>query len=198
MLVNLPPSHVGCQGEELMTTFFTGSTAVILSRFDAEKSLQAIERYKVESMGQIPSMFQMQWQLPNFAEYDLSSLRSGDVWRAASYAAIRASACVRLLPVVATGLGMTEMAGFVTYTGLTNDVDYLVNGVGCADADHAAIDPPADEAGRHGRRRTAHRRNGRDLLCRPAGVHRLCRQSGGLSANRFERWFLLHGRSGLP
>jgi fatty-acyl-CoA synthase len=25
---------------------------------------------------------------------------------------------------------MTEMAGFVTYTGLTNDVDYLVNGVG--------------------------------------------------------------------
>ena len=24
MLVNLPPSHVGCQGEELMTTFFTG------------------------------------------------------------------------------------------------------------------------------------------------------------------------------
>jgi fatty-acyl-CoA synthase len=35
-----------------------------------------------------------------------------------------------MLPVVATGLGMTEMAGFVTYTGLTNDVDYLVNGVG--------------------------------------------------------------------
>ena len=35
-----------------------------------------------------------------------------------------------MVPVVATGLGMTEMAGFVTYTGLTNDVDYLVNGVG--------------------------------------------------------------------
>jgi acyl-CoA synthetase (AMP-forming)/AMP-acid ligase II len=35
-----------------------------------------------------------------------------------------------MMPAVATGLGMTEMAGFVTYTGLTTDVDYLVNGLG--------------------------------------------------------------------
>jgi fatty-acyl-CoA synthase len=35
-----------------------------------------------------------------------------------------------MLPAVATGLGMTEMAGFVTYTGLTRDADYLVNGLG--------------------------------------------------------------------
>ena len=129
MLVNLPPSHVGCQGEELMTTFFTGGTAVILSRFDAEKSLQAIERYKVESMGQIPSMFQMQWQLPNFAEYDLSSLRSGMFGGQQVTRPFVERLCA-MLPFVATGLGMTEMAGFVTYTGLTNDVDYLVNGVG--------------------------------------------------------------------
>lgn len=129
ILVNLPPSHVGCQGEELMTTFFIGRTAVILSRFDAEKSLQAIERYKVEWMGQIPSMFQMQWQLPNFAKYDLSSLRSGMFGGQQVTRPFVERLCATL-PVVATGLGMTEMAGFVTYTGLTNDVDYLVNGVG--------------------------------------------------------------------
>jgi fatty-acyl-CoA synthase len=129
MLVNLPPSHVGCQGEELMTTFFVGRTAIILGRFDAEKSLQAIERYKVEWMGQLPSMFQMQWQLPNFAEYDLSSLRSGMFGGQQVTRPFVERLCTTL-PVVATGLGMTEMAGFVTYTGLTNDVDYLVNGVG--------------------------------------------------------------------
>jgi acyl-CoA synthetase (AMP-forming)/AMP-acid ligase II len=129
MLVNLPPSHVGCQGEELMTTFFTGGTAIVLSRFDAEKSLQAIERYKVESMGQIPSMFQMQWALPNFAQYDLSSLRSAMFGGQQVTRPFVARLCATL-PAVATGLGMTEMAGFVTYTGLTKDVDYLVNGVG--------------------------------------------------------------------
>src|SRR5687768_853671 len=129
MLVNLPPSHVGCQGEELMTTFFTGGTAIVLSRFDAEKSLEAIQRYKVESIGQIPSMFQMQWQLPNFAQYDLSSLKSAMFGGQQVTRPFVARLC-EMLPAVATGLGMTEMAGFVTYTGLTNDVDYLVNGVG--------------------------------------------------------------------
>jgi acyl-CoA synthetase (AMP-forming)/AMP-acid ligase II len=129
MLVNLPPSHVGCQGEELMTTFFVGGTAVILNRFDPEKSLQAIERYKVESIGQIPSMFQMQWQLPNYADYDLSSLRSA-MFGGQQVTRPFVERLCEMAPVVATGLGMTEMAGFVTYTGLTTDVDYLVNGVG--------------------------------------------------------------------
>lgn len=129
MLVNLPPSHVGCQGEELMTTFFCGGTAVILSRFDAQKSLEAIGRYKIESIGQIPSMFQMEWQLPNYADYDLSSLRSvmfgGQQVTRPFVQRLR-----EMVPAVGTGLGMTEMAGFVTYTGLTNDVDYLVKGLG--------------------------------------------------------------------
>jgi fatty-acyl-CoA synthase len=129
MLVNLPPSHVGCQGEELMTTFFTGGTAIILSRFEPEKSLQAIQRYRVESMGQIPSMFQMQWQLPNFAQYDLSSLQSA-MFGGQQVTRPFVQRLCEMLPAVATGLGMTEMAGFVTYTGLTTDVDYLVNGLG--------------------------------------------------------------------
>ena len=91
--------------------------------------LQAIERYKVESIGQIPSMFQMQWQLPNFADYDLSSLRSAMFGGQQVTRPFVERLCT-MAPTVATGLGMTEMAGFVTYTGLTNDVDYLVNGVG--------------------------------------------------------------------
>jgi acyl-CoA synthetase (AMP-forming)/AMP-acid ligase II len=129
MLVNLPPSHVGCQGEELMTTFFVGGTAVILSRFDPERSLQAIQQYKVESIGQLPAMFQMQWQLPNFANYDLSSLRSA-MFGGQQVTRPFVQRLCEMAPAVATGLGMTEMAGFVTYTGMTKDVDYLVNGVG--------------------------------------------------------------------
>jgi acyl-CoA synthetase (AMP-forming)/AMP-acid ligase II len=129
MLVNLPPSHVGCQGEELMTTFFVGGTAVILSRFDAANSLEAVQRYKVESIGQIPSMFQLEWQLPNFADYDLSSLRNA-MFGGQQVTRPFVEQLSQMAPFVATGLGMTEMAGFVTYTGLTNNVDNLVNGVG--------------------------------------------------------------------
>jgi fatty-acyl-CoA synthase len=80
-------------------------------------------------MGQIPSMFQMQWQLPNFADYDLSSLRSAMFGGQQVTRPFLQQLCA-MLPQVGTGLGMTEMAGFVTYTGLTSDIDYMINGVG--------------------------------------------------------------------
>jgi acyl-CoA synthetase (AMP-forming)/AMP-acid ligase II len=129
MLVDLPPSHVGCQGEALMTTFFVGGTAVILNRFDAEMALQAIERYRVDCIGQVPSMFQLQWQLPNYDEYDLSSLKYA-LFGGQQVARPFVERVSGMAPVIGTGLGMTEMGGFVTYTGLTRDVDHLVNGVG--------------------------------------------------------------------
>lgn len=129
MLVNLPPSHVGCQGEQLMTTFFGGKTAVILHVFDAEKTLQAIQQEKIDSFGQIPAMFNMQYRLPNFADYDLSSVQK------VLYGGQQVSdEFIRQLyehfPTVGTGLGLSEMAGFVTYTGMTDRIDQLRDTVG--------------------------------------------------------------------
>jgi len=129
MLVNLPPSHVGCQAEMLMTTFFTGNTAVALHVFDAEKSLQAIQDQKVECFGQIPAMFNMQYRLPTFSDYDLSSIQR------VIYGGQQVSnEFIRQLyenfPTVGTGLGLSEMAGFVTYTGMTADIEELEDTVG--------------------------------------------------------------------
>ena len=42
MLVNMPPSHVGGQAEQLMSTLFGGGTVVVLHVFNPAKSLQAI------------------------------------------------------------------------------------------------------------------------------------------------------------
>lgn len=129
MLVNLPPSHVGCQGEALMSTFFTGGTAVIMHVFDAENTLRAIERHRVDGFGQIPAMFQMQWLLPGFEDYDLSSLRSS-LFGGQQVSRPFVERLKQMTPLIGTGLGLTEMAGFVTYTGLTDQVDNLISGVG--------------------------------------------------------------------
>lgn len=131
MLVNLPPSHVGCQAEELMTTLFIGGTAVVLHVFDAEKSLQAIEKYKINSFGQIPAMFHMQWQLPNYDDYDLSSVQVV-LFGGQQVTAPFIERLLTMAPQAATGLGLTEMAGFVTYTGATTEVKDLVESVGWA------------------------------------------------------------------
>ncbi len=129
MLVNLPPSHVGCQAEQLITTFFSGNTAVIMWIFDAEKTLQAIEKYKINVMGQIPAMFNMQWRLPNYEQYDLSSLDmvlyGGQQVTVPFLEKLR-----QMAPKAATGLGLTEMAGFVTYSKLDGTLEELAASVG--------------------------------------------------------------------
>jgi acyl-CoA synthetase (AMP-forming)/AMP-acid ligase II len=129
MLVNLPPSHVGCQTEQLMTTFFFGGTAVILHIFDAELSLRAIQEHKVDSFGQIPALFNLQWRLPNYAAFDLSSLRFA-LYGGQQVSRTFLEKLASMAPGFGTGLGLTETAGFCTYTPLDGTVDDILAGVG--------------------------------------------------------------------
>jgi fatty-acyl-CoA synthase len=113
-LVNLPPSHVGCQTELLMGTFFAGGTAIILAAFEPLRSLRAIQEYKVQILGQIPAQFHFEWRLKDYDSFDLSSLEfvayGGQQVPAAFIEKMAAMA-----PQVGTGLGLTETAGFCTY-----------------------------------------------------------------------------------
>ncbi|MEE4270262.1 MAG: class I adenylate-forming enzyme family protein [Thermoanaerobaculales bacterium] len=129
MLVNLPPSHVGCVTEQLATTIYGGGVSVILHIFDAEKSLQAVQEHGVTVIGQIPALFNMQWRLPNYDDYDLSSLRfvlyGGQAVSVEFLKKMRTMA-----PKMGTGLGLTETAGFCTYTDVDADVEDIAKSIG--------------------------------------------------------------------
>ncbi|MFW9827181.1 MAG: class I adenylate-forming enzyme family protein [Candidatus Thorarchaeota archaeon] len=121
MLVNLPPSHVGGTTEQFMTPLFMGATCVVLHIFDPAKTLDAIQKYKVTIMGQIPALFVMEWRLPDYDKYNLSSLKY----------AIAAGQPVdrpflerlsKMAPNFFTGLGLTETSGFCSYT--PNDLTF--------------------------------------------------------------------------
>ena len=129
-LVNLPPSHVGGQTELLMSTFFGGGTAVLLEVFDASRSLRAITQHRVEILGQIPAMFNLEWMLKDYARHDLSSLK---------FAAYGGHAVSRpfvdqfatMAPLIGTGLGLTEAAGFCTYIQASaGDRETILAGLG--------------------------------------------------------------------
>jgi fatty-acyl-CoA synthase len=129
MLINLPPSHVGCTTEQLGTVLFGGGVAVILHIFDPKLSLEAIEKHKVTVIGQIPALFNMEWRLPHYGEYDISGLRfaiyGGQAVPKEFLVKMKAMA-----PRIGTGLGLTETAGFCTYTNVDADVDELAQGIG--------------------------------------------------------------------
>jgi len=113
-LVNLPASHVGGQTEALMSTLFGGGTAILLEIFDAGRSLRAIAQQQAEILAQIPAMYSLEWMLKEYDAHDLSSLK---------FAAYGGNAVSRpfmdqlatMAPVIGTGLGLTEAAGFCTY-----------------------------------------------------------------------------------
>ncbi len=122
VVVNLPPSHVGCQSELLMTTLFCGGTAVTLEVFDAALTLDAIERYRVRLLGQIPAMFNLLWRHSSYAERKLDSLRVA-VYGGQSVPRPFLEHLRSMAPKIGTGLGLTECSGFCTYTPLTSDPD---------------------------------------------------------------------------
>lgn len=113
-LVNLPPSHVGCQTELLMGTLFGGGTAILLAAFDPLRSLRAIEQHKVQVLGQIPAQFHFEWRLKDYDSFDLASLEF------VAYGGQQVSEpfihkMASMAPWIGTGLGLTEAAGFCTY-----------------------------------------------------------------------------------
>ena len=152
ILVNLPPSHVGCVTETFMTTMFIGGKAVLLRIFDTKATLEAIEQHKVKVIGQIPTMFRMLWNFPEYEKYDLSSLE----FVAYAGSAVDTTFLKKLAtmaPKFGTGIGMTENAGFATFTPADISHEEMAGQVGQAFPDLAevSIREPMKEDGSAGK-----------------------------------------------
>ena len=129
MLVNLPPSHVGCVTEQLATTIFAGAISVIIHGFKADKSLKAIQDYKVTIFGQIPSLFELEWRLKDYNSYDLSSLRFA-IYGGQAVSRKFLEQLSTMAPQIGSGLGLTEMSGFCSYTLPDAKVEDILDNLG--------------------------------------------------------------------
>ena len=129
LLVNLPPSHVGCATELLGTALYEGIPAVLLHVFDAERSLEAIARHRVTVLGQIPALFNLEWNHRRFREYDLSSVRLA-IYGGQSVPRAFLDRLRGMAPEIGTGLGLTETSGFCTYTVPGASADDLAASIG--------------------------------------------------------------------
>lgn len=129
MLVNLPMSHVGCLTEQLATILYAGGTAVLIPVFKPDESLRAIARHCVTLLGQIPAVFQLEWQRPDYESYDLSSLRFA-IYGGQGVSREFLEKLATMAPEFGSGLGLTETAGFCTYTQRNVSVDRLAKTLG--------------------------------------------------------------------
>jgi fatty-acyl-CoA synthase len=138
VLINLPPSHVGCVTELFMTTTYRGGTSIFLRIFDVALTLEAIEKRNITALGQIPTQFRMLWAHKDYAKFNLGSLQ----FVAYAGAAVDVEFLKKLsqmAPRFGTGIGMTENAGFATFTPEGISIEEMAGQVGQAYPDLAPV-----------------------------------------------------------
>jgi acyl-CoA synthetase (AMP-forming)/AMP-acid ligase II len=126
-----PINHVGCLVDICAPCLTAGGCLIFQEQFDPERSLAAAVSERVTSLASVPSVFQMQLELPDFSRYDLSALQL-IVFEGAPMPAELIERLLRLGKNIATNYGMTETTSAITCLEPTRELELLANTVGSA------------------------------------------------------------------
>ncbi len=108
-----------------------GATMVIPAPgFDPAKTLQACQDEKVTSLYGVPTMFIAEWSLPNFADYDVSSVRTGIMAGSPCPAELMKKVIASGIDQMTICYGMTETSPVSTQTHTDDTFDHMVGTVG--------------------------------------------------------------------
>ncbi|MEH7226057.1 long-chain-fatty-acid--CoA ligase [Bacillus sp. JJ1566] len=99
----------------------SGARMVLMESFKPEKALSLIEQEKVTIHPGVPTMFVLELNHPSFKNYDLSSLRTGEMGGAPAPVEIIKRIRKEMGCNIIIGYGMTETSPTLTLTGFEDD-----------------------------------------------------------------------------
>ena len=131
LLIQVPLFHCfGCVMSSLNCVCH-GSTMVVLHSFDPHKALEYIEKERCTAINGVPTMFIAILNHPDFAEIDLSSLRTGIMAGAPCPEETMKSVMTQMhCPEITIAYGQTESSPVMTMTRRDDPVDLRVSTVG--------------------------------------------------------------------
>ncbi len=153
IMSHMPMNHVS--GLLLITTgaLMAGAALIQTQRFHPEETLRLVQAEQITILGQVPTMWIMEFLLPTFADFDLSTLRTAIVAGAPTPARVMRQIAA-VAPHAVHGYGLTEVGGMVTYNRAGEGADVMLRGVGQAAhefdlriADETGEDMPVGEIG---------------------------------------------------
>jgi fatty-acyl-CoA synthase len=99
--------------------------------FDAADTLRAVEQERCTSLYGVPTMFIAELDLPDFADYDLSTLRTGIMAGSPCPVEVMRKVIERMhMSEVTIAYGMTETSPVSTQTGSGDDIEHRTRTVG--------------------------------------------------------------------
>jgi acyl-CoA synthetase (AMP-forming)/AMP-acid ligase II len=115
-LNHMPVNHVSGATEIGASALVSGASQVLLETFHPLVTLQCIEKYKITVLGQVPTMYAMEFSLPNLDQFDLSSLHCCIVSGSPLSEELANKIYNKMCRNISNDLGMTETSGLITYT----------------------------------------------------------------------------------
>jgi acyl-CoA synthetase (AMP-forming)/AMP-acid ligase II len=126
-----PINHVGCLNDILAPALVAGGCCVFMEQYDTRESLRLMQDEAITFWGSVPSVFQMQLALPDFADFDLSAVQL-IVWEGAAMAPDLIAQLGATCRWRGTNYGMTETTSAITVLEPTDDESLLGETVGSA------------------------------------------------------------------
>src|SRR3546814_5712616 len=131
ILNNLPINHIGCVGDISCYALIAGGTILFAGRFEPGVIPRYIRDEGITVWGQVPTMFQLTLDAPEFDPSMLGSLQL-IFWGGAHASAMLIERLHAICPRIATSYGQTETVGSVTFTAPDTPVASLRDTVGRA------------------------------------------------------------------
>lgn len=133
MLLHFPINHVAADVEFAMAAQVSGGTLVMMDHFDPAASLETIKKERITGLGQVPTMFLLQFRDPSFTLDKFDSVRQF-IWAGSAaprlMIEVLTMVCQSTGAKMYTGYGSTEVGGFVTYTRHDDEIETLSSTAG--------------------------------------------------------------------
>ncbi len=128
VLVNMPTSHVGGTHDLITVQLYAGATGIITPTFNPEEMLDFIGKYKISFTGGVPTMYRLIFKNCNVGDYDSSSVRTLVVSGEPSPPELIHTMKDNFPNAnVVASWGMTETAGFFTFTKPTDTLETVAS-----------------------------------------------------------------------
>jgi fatty-acyl-CoA synthase len=120
----------GCVLGTLLCTVFGAAMVVPAESFDPLASLRTIHDERCTALYGVPTMFIAELNHPRFAEFDLSSLRTGIMAGSPCPIEVMRGVVGKMAPDLTIAYGLTEASPLITQSEASDDVEHRVATVG--------------------------------------------------------------------
>jgi fatty-acyl-CoA synthase len=132
LCIPVPLYHCfGCVMGTLMCSIYGAAMVFPAEQFDPEKTLVAVQKERCTGLYGVPTMFNAEVHHPDFARYDVSSLRTGIMAGSPCPVELMKQVTTTLhCPEMTIGYGLTEASPIITQTDVTEPIEVRVRTVG--------------------------------------------------------------------